>query len=208
MEKKSNIVRNIAIGVAVGAAVTLLKKENRDKVVRNVRKAKTKMIAIRENPADFKNKVKENVQTISIKGKELTDLSQVKNKVGELKKLTPAVVETLKETRQIFNKKKQGLQEVAEAQTETASAVEMPAELAPEQEPIVAQDGGMAEVKELMLTSSDVKEEVIEEKKTEPVVKKEEKKSEELVGEKKDEVTNEALVGDKAKEDEKKSRAK
>lgn len=208
MEKKSNIVRNIAIGVAVGAAVTLLKKENRDKVVRNVRKAKTKMIAIRENPADFKNKVKENVQTISIKGKELTDLSQVKNKVGELKKLTPAVVETLKETRQIFNKKKQGLQEVAEAQTETASAVEMPAELAPEQEPIVAQDGGMAEVKELMLTSSDVKEEVIEEKKTEPVVKKEEKKSEELVGEKKDEVTNEALVGDKAKEDEKKSRVK
>jgi hypothetical protein len=208
MEKKSNIVRNIAIGVAVGAAVTLLKKENRDKVVRNVRKAKTKMIAIRENPADFKNKVKENVQTISIKGKELTDLSQVKNKVGELKKLTPAVVETLKETRQIFNKKKQGLQEVAEAQTEAASAVETPAELAPEQEPIVAQDGGMAEVKELMLTSSDVKEEVIEEKKTEPVVKKEEKKSEELVGEKKDEVTNEALVGDKAKEDEKKSRAK
>lgn len=32
MAKKNNIARNIAIGVAAGVAVSMLKKENREKV--------------------------------------------------------------------------------------------------------------------------------------------------------------------------------
>ncbi|MDM5186930.1 DUF4075 domain-containing protein [Bacillus sp. DX4.1] len=101
MAKKNNIARNIAIGVAAGVAVSMLKKENRDKVKNTAGKAKTKMIEIGENA-----KIKEKVQTVTDKGRELADFNVVKAKVAEIKKLTPAVVGTLKETKEIFSKKK------------------------------------------------------------------------------------------------------
>ncbi|GAA3316945.1 hypothetical protein GCM10020331_014420 [Ectobacillus funiculus] len=39
-KKKNSIVKDIAIGVAVGAAVTMLRKENREKFASNARRAK------------------------------------------------------------------------------------------------------------------------------------------------------------------------
>ncbi len=42
MAKKNNIARNIAIGVAAGVAVSMLKKENREKVKKYCRKSKNK----------------------------------------------------------------------------------------------------------------------------------------------------------------------
>lgn len=111
MEKKNSIVKDIAIGVAVGAAMTMLRKENRERFASNARRAKTKMIEIREHAAPLKDRVKEGVQSVGTKGREMADLKVVKEKVDEIRKLTPAVVETLKETRDIFNKKKQELKE-------------------------------------------------------------------------------------------------
>lgn len=46
------------------------------------------------------------MQTVTDKGRELADLNVVKAKVAEIKKLTPSVVETLKETKEILVKKK------------------------------------------------------------------------------------------------------
>lgn len=48
---------------------------------------------------------KEKVQTVTDKGRELADLNVVKAKVAEIKKLTPSVVETLKETKEILVRK-------------------------------------------------------------------------------------------------------
>jgi hypothetical protein len=191
VEKKSNIVRNIAIGVAVGAAVTMMKKSNRNKLASNVRKAKTKMIEIRENPTPLKDRVKESVQAVGIKGRELADFTAVKEKMGEFKKLKPAVVETLKETCDIFNKKKQDLKEQNAVQAEEAiEELEVKVygteELKNDAEPVVAEDGGMAETRELMMNQQA------------------EEKTEELVAEKKDEPKNEALVGDKNEKEAKK----
>ena len=58
------------------------------------------MIEIGENA-----KIKEKVQ-IQIEGRELADLNVVKAKVAEIKKLTPSVVETLKETKEILVRKR------------------------------------------------------------------------------------------------------
>ena len=79
MAKKNNIARNIAIGVAAGVAVSMLKKENREKV-KIQQKRKTKMIEIGENA-----KIKEKVQTVTDKGRELADFNVVKAKVEKLK---------------------------------------------------------------------------------------------------------------------------
>ena len=61
MAKKNNIARNIAIGVAAGVAVSMLKKENREKV-KIQQKSKTKMIEIGENA-----KIKEKCKLLQIK---------------------------------------------------------------------------------------------------------------------------------------------
>lgn len=133
MEKKNSIVKDIAIGVAVGAAMTMLRKENREKFASNARRAKTKMIEIREHATPLKDRVKEGVQTVGTKGREMADLKIVKEKVDEIRKLTPAVVETLKETRDIFNKKKQELKEssVPTAQAESGDSDDDSQEQAP-----------------------------------------------------------------------------
>ncbi|PRT37775.1 DUF4075 domain-containing protein [Bacillus wiedmannii] len=172
MAKKNNIARNIAIGVAAGVAVSMLKKENREKVKNTAEKAKTKMIEIGENA-----KIKEKVQTVTDKGRELADFNVVKAKVAEIKKLTPSVVETLKETKEIFSKKKvepAEKPETIEIQAVSSKVDELKAE--EEEEPIVAEEGGMKEARELFMKDSNV-----EEKKTEAYIElkqdKEEKKS-------------------------------
>ncbi|MFD0767887.1 DUF4075 domain-containing protein [Bacillus sp. CGMCC 1.60114] len=161
MAKKGNIVRNIAIGVAAGVAVSMLKKENREKVKYTAGKAKTKMIQIGENA-----KIKEKVQTVTDKGREIADFNVVKAKVAEIKKLTPAVVETLKETKDIFSKKKNNVKEQPE--TIEIQAVVPTEELKAEEELIVAEDSGK-------------KESIVEEKKSEAFIElkqnQEEKKS-------------------------------
>lgn len=161
MAKKNNIARNIAIGVAAGVAVSMLKKENREKVKNTAEKAKTKMIEIGENA-----KLKEKMQTVTDKGREIADFNVVKAKVAEIKKLTPAVVETLKETKDIFNKKKKNVKEQPE--TIEIQAVAPTEELKTEEELIVAED-------------SDKKESIVEEKKSEAFIElkqnQEEKKS-------------------------------
>ena len=140
MAKKGNLVRNIAIGVAAGVAVSMLKKENREKVKYTAGKAKTKMIEIGENA-----KLKEKVQTVTDKGRELADFNVVKAKVAEIKKLTPAVVETLKETKDIFSKKKNTVKEKPE--TIEIQAVVPTEELKVEEELIAAEEEPIAEEK-------------------------------------------------------------
>ncbi|CAI8821196.1 MULTISPECIES: DUF4075 domain-containing protein [Bacillus] len=165
MAKKNNIARNIAIGVAAGVAVSMLKKENREKVKNTAEKAKSKMIEIGENA-----KIKEKVQTVTDKGRELADFNVVKAKVAEIKKLTPAVVGTLKETKEIFSKKKIEREEKPETIEIQAVSPKV------EEEPVVAEDGGMKEARELFMKDSNA-----EEKKTEAYIElkqdKEEKKS-------------------------------
>jgi len=158
MAKKGNIVRNIAIGVAAGVAVSMLKKENREKVKYTAGKAKTKMIEIGENA-----KLKEKVQTVTDKGRELADFNVVKAKVAEIKKLTPAVVETLKETKDIFNKKKNNAKE--QPATIEIQAVAPTEELKTEEEMIISEDSG-------------TKESIVEEKKSEAFIELEQNQEE------------------------------
>lgn len=127
------------------------------------------MIEIGENA-----KIKEKVQTVTDKGRELADFNVVKAKVAEIKKLTPSVVETLKETKEIFSKKKVEPEEKPET-IEIQAVSPKVDELKVEEEPIVAEDGGMKEARELFMKDSNAVE------KTEAYIElkqdKEEKKS-------------------------------
>ena len=74
MAEKNNITRNIVIFAAVGVAISMFKKENREKVKNAAATTKSKMNEISEN-----TEIKENLQ---------------------------AVIEDLKETIEIFCKRK------------------------------------------------------------------------------------------------------
>lgn len=106
------------------------------------------MIEIGENA-----KIKEKVQTVTDKGRELADFNVVKAKVAEIKKLTPSVVETLKETKEIFSKKKVEPEEKPET-IEIQAVSPKVDELKAEEEPVVAEDGGMKEARELFMKDS------------------------------------------------------
>ncbi|WP_416828971.1 hypothetical protein [Ectobacillus polymachus] len=114
-EKKNTFARNITIGVAVGALATLCKRENRERLTANARKVKEKMCDLRNQAAPIKERVKETVQDIRAKGSQLTDKEVVNEKIESIKKITPLVIETLQESREIFNRKKQELKEQEEA---------------------------------------------------------------------------------------------
>ncbi|WP_379971003.1 hypothetical protein [Ectobacillus sp. sgz5001026] len=114
-DKKNTFARNITIGVVAGTVVTLFKKENREKLVGKAREAKEKIWNLREQAVPMKERVKETVQDIRAKGSQLTDKAVVNEKIESIKKITPLVIETLQESRDIFNKKKQELKEKEDA---------------------------------------------------------------------------------------------
>lgn len=114
-DKKNTFARNITIGVVAGTVATLFKKENRVKLVEKARAAKGKIWELREQAVPMKERVKETVQDIRAKGSQLTDKAVVNEKIESIKKITPLVIETLQESRDIFNKKKQELKEKEEA---------------------------------------------------------------------------------------------
>lgn len=114
-DKKNTFARNITIGVVAGTVATLFKKENRVKLVEKARAAKEKIWELREQAVPVKERVKETVQDIRAKGSQLTDKAVVNEKIESIKKITPLVIETLQESRDIFNKKKQELKEKEEA---------------------------------------------------------------------------------------------
>lgn len=114
-DKKNTFARNITIGVVAGTVATLFKKENRVKLVEKARAAKEKIWELREHAVPVKERVKETVQDIRAKGSQLTDKAVVNEKIESIKKITPLVIETLQESRDIFNKKKQELKEKEEA---------------------------------------------------------------------------------------------
>ena len=94
MAKKNNIARNIAIGVAAGVAVSMLKK----KTAKSKNTKKAKMIEIGENA-----KIKEKVQTVTDKGRELADFNVVKAKVAEINAIC---CRDVKRNERNFSKKK------------------------------------------------------------------------------------------------------
>ncbi len=71
--------------------------------------------------------------------------------------MTPSVVETLKETKEIFSKKK--VEPAEKPETIEIQAVSPKVdELKAEEEPVVAEDGGMKEARELFMKDSNVEE--------------------------------------------------
>ncbi|EJR89814.1 hypothetical protein IKE_05946 [Bacillus cereus VD196] len=97
-KSKVNMVQGLTLGLVAGVVVFMSKKENRKKVQSIAEKAKGKIIETSEDM-----KIKEKIDVVKDKGKQLVNSNAVQKKISEIQKSTFTIVE---KAQGIFNNKK------------------------------------------------------------------------------------------------------
>lgn len=86
MSKRNKALRNILVGVAIGAGVTLLNKENREKITRKGKNVTKKLNEMKQDPELVKDAVKSQLKVVQNSVEKLEDNVQlVKDKWIEIK---------------------------------------------------------------------------------------------------------------------------
>ncbi|WP_088013278.1 hypothetical protein [Gottfriedia acidiceleris] len=89
MSKRNKALRNILVGVAIGAGVTLLNKENREKISRKGRSVTNKLNQIKEDPEIVKGAVRNQLRVVQNSVEKLEgNVQLVKDKWIEIKDST------------------------------------------------------------------------------------------------------------------------
>lgn len=93
----------IVLGAITGAMVSLLDRSTREQVAKQVKGAISKVRFYSENPETLKSKVMEKKDQIQSMVEQFSDdASYVKEKIDELKLLTPQVKDLVVETKDAF----------------------------------------------------------------------------------------------------------
>jgi hypothetical protein len=89
MSKRNKALRNILVGVAIGAGVTLLNKENREKISRKGRSVTNKLNQIKDDPEIVKGAVRNQLRVVQSSVEKLEgNVQLVKDKWIEIKDST------------------------------------------------------------------------------------------------------------------------
>ncbi|MFB7138965.1 hypothetical protein ACFCYN_04795 [Gottfriedia sp. NPDC056225] len=89
MSKRNKALRNILVGVAIGAGVSLLNKENREKISRKGRSVTNKLNQIKEDPEIVKGAVRNQLRVVQSSVEKLEgNVQLVKDKWIEIKDST------------------------------------------------------------------------------------------------------------------------
>ncbi|PGS55997.1 hypothetical protein [Bacillus sp. AFS041924] len=89
MSKRNKALRNILVGVAIGAGVTLLNKENREKISRKGRSVSNKLNQIKDDPEIVKGAVRNQLRVVQNSVEKLEgNVQLVKDKWIEIKDST------------------------------------------------------------------------------------------------------------------------
>ncbi|MBD1379617.1 YtxH domain-containing protein [Metabacillus arenae] len=106
MSNENRLVKNMVIGAAIGALVSLFHKPTRDQVIRQGKEISEKTIEFCKDPSKLTNEVKEKVEEVRKTIDEVSgDVAFVNEKFQELRKTTPQVLELIEETKERFSKK-------------------------------------------------------------------------------------------------------
>lgn len=94
----------IIVGAAVGAGISLLNRETREKTVRQVTNVKTDMQYFLNSKDEVKENVGDKVSTVkALISNVIENKEYYLEKINELKSLTPAVTSMLANTKQTFS---------------------------------------------------------------------------------------------------------
>ncbi|MFY4776418.1 hypothetical protein [Metabacillus sp. RGM 3146] len=101
MSEKSTLVQNMLIGAAAGAVVSLFHKPTRTALIRDGKAFGLRVQRYFEDPSLFTKDVRETTdKTRDLVQKLTTDVKYVNEKVNQLKATTPAVIESIRETKE------------------------------------------------------------------------------------------------------------
>jgi hypothetical protein len=97
MSKRNKALRNILVGVAIGAGVTLLNKENREKISRKGKSVTNKLNQMKEDPELVKGAVRSQLKVVQNSVEKLEgNVQLVKDKWIEIKDSTMNKIGTTK----------------------------------------------------------------------------------------------------------------
>lgn len=97
MSKRNKALRNILVGVAIGAGVTLLNKENREKISRKGKSVTNKLNQMKEDPELVKGAVRSQLRVVQNSVEKLEgNVQLVKDKWIEIKDSTKNKIESVK----------------------------------------------------------------------------------------------------------------
>lgn len=101
MSEKSTLLQNMLIGAAAGAVVSLFHKPTRTALVRDGKAFGLKVQQYVEDPSLLTKDVKETTDKTRDLVEQLTsDVKYVNEKVNQLRAATPAVIESIRETKE------------------------------------------------------------------------------------------------------------
>jgi gas vesicle protein len=90
MSRGRKTLRNVLVGVAIGAGISLLDKENREKISRKGKKLTKKLSEWKEDPQSVKDVVKSQLKVVQSSVEKLEDnVQSVKDKWIEIKDSVP-----------------------------------------------------------------------------------------------------------------------
>ncbi|MBP0726054.1 YtxH domain-containing protein [Bacillus sp. RG28] len=90
MSRGRKTLRNVLVGVAIGAGISLLDKENREKISRKGKKLTKKITEWKEDPQSVKDVVKSQLKVVQSSVEKLEDnVQSVKDKWIEIKDSVP-----------------------------------------------------------------------------------------------------------------------
>ena len=105
--KRNKFGMFVMVGALTGAVVSMFDKSTREQVTRNVNYFRSEMIFYSKNPNILKLKLQEKKEKIQlVLGQISDDATYVKEKVDELKLLTPQVQDLVAETKETFTASK------------------------------------------------------------------------------------------------------
>jgi gas vesicle protein len=97
MSKRNKALRNILVGVAIGAGVSLLNKENREKISRKGKSVTNKLNQMKEDPELVKGAVRSQLRVVQNSVEKLEgNVQLVKDKWIEIKDSTKNKIESVK----------------------------------------------------------------------------------------------------------------
>lgn len=107
MSRGRKTLRNVLVGVAIGAGISLLDKENREKISRKGKKLTRKLSEWKEDPQSVKDVVKSQLKVVQSSVEKLEDnVQSVKDKWIEIKDSVPLGFKSPKSAMQEIVKEK------------------------------------------------------------------------------------------------------
>ncbi|MFT4413865.1 YtxH domain-containing protein [Fredinandcohnia humi] len=112
MSKRNKMIESMVIGALIGAAVSLFDKDTRESFIHTSKRVGKKTAQVLKDPGAYSQLVKDQFNAVRTTVEQVAeDVRFVTTKVNELAEATPEIADLVKETKDVFTNKSEGIRE-------------------------------------------------------------------------------------------------